>query len=78
MTLAFFIILETKVMNLLKLGNPKFPQNLRTISRLSTTGKPFAKITLKIGQRDTEENSILNSYSYGFRALYSTYEPRDL
>jgi putative lipoic acid-binding regulatory protein len=33
----------------------KFPQNLHTISLLSTTGKLFEKVILKIVQRHTEE-----------------------
>jgi hypothetical protein len=40
---------EAKVLTLLKPGkDTKFPQNLRPISLLSTTGKLFEKVILKI------------------------------
>jgi hypothetical protein len=34
---------------------PKFPQNLRPISLLSTTGKLFEKVIIKILQKNIEE-----------------------
>jgi hypothetical protein len=47
---------EAKVITLPKPGkDPKFPQNLRSISLLSTTGKLFKKVILKIFQKPIEE-----------------------
>jgi len=51
---------------------PKFPQNLRPISLLSTTGKLFEKVVLKIVQRHIAINNILNACQFGFRARHST------
>jgi hypothetical protein len=46
--------------------DPKFPQNLRAISLLSTTGKLFEKVMLKIVQRHIEERDLLNEDQFGF------------
>jgi hypothetical protein len=47
---------ETEVMMLLKpCKDPKFPQHLCPINRLSTTGKLFEKAILKIVQKHIEE-----------------------
>jgi hypothetical protein len=35
--------------------DPKFPQNLRPISLLSSTGKVFEKVILEIAERHIEE-----------------------
>jgi hypothetical protein len=53
---------EAKVITLPKPGkDPKFPQNLRPISFLSTTGKLFEKVILKILQQYIDEKGLLNS-----------------
>jgi hypothetical protein len=52
--------------------DPKFSQNLRPISLLSTTGKPFEKIILKIVHRHIEERNLLNASKFGFHARHST------
>jgi hypothetical protein len=39
----------------------KFPQNLRLISLLSTMGKLFEKVILKIAKRDIGEKGLLNA-----------------
>jgi len=41
--------------------DPKFLQNLRPIGLLSTTGKLFDKIVLKIVQGHVEENNLPNA-----------------
>jgi hypothetical protein len=52
---------EAKVITLPKPGkHPEFPQNLRQIGLLSTTGKLFEKAILNIIQKDIEERSLLN------------------
>jgi hypothetical protein len=64
---------EAKVITLPKSGkDPKFPQNLRPISLLSTTGKLFEKVILKIYQRHIDERDPLNASQFGFRARHST------
>jgi hypothetical protein len=46
---------EAKIITLSKPGkDPKFSQNLRPISLLSTTGKVFEKVILEIVQRHTD------------------------
>jgi hypothetical protein len=52
--------------------DPKFLQNLLSISLLSTTGKLFEKVILKIVQRHTEERGLLNLSQFGFRARHNT------
>jgi hypothetical protein len=72
--LSHFPVLEgSKVITLLKPGKePKFPQNLRPISLLSTTGKLFEKVILNAVQNHNEESSLLNASQFGFRARHST------
>jgi hypothetical protein len=50
----------------------KFPQNLRPISLLSSTGKVFEKVILQIVQRHIGERNLLNASQFGFRARHST------
>jgi hypothetical protein len=52
--------------------DPNFPQNLRPISLLSTTGKLFEKVILKILQKQINERDLLNASQFGFRARHST------
>jgi hypothetical protein len=52
--------------------DPKFPQNLRPISLLSSTGKVFGKFILEIVQRHMGERLLLNASQFGFRARHST------
>jgi hypothetical protein len=50
------------MITLLKPGKEqKLPPNLCLISLLSTTGKPFEKVILKIVQRYAEEKNLLNA-----------------
>jgi hypothetical protein len=52
--------------------DPKFPQNLRPISLLPSTGKVFEKVILEIVKRHIRENNLLNASQFGFRARHST------
>jgi hypothetical protein len=52
--------------------DPKFPQNLRPISLLSTAGKLFQKVILKFLQKHIDERGLLNASQFGFRARHST------
>jgi hypothetical protein len=52
--------------------NPKFPQNLRPINLLSTKGKLFEKVIMKVVQRHIEERGLLNASQFCFRARHST------
>jgi hypothetical protein len=52
--------------------DPKFPQNLRPISLLFTTGKLFEKVILQLVQKHIEERGLLNASQFGFRARHST------
>jgi hypothetical protein len=64
---------EAKIIALPKPGKkPKFPENLRSISLLSTTGKLFEKLTLKTIHRHIAERNLLNASQFGFRARHST------
>ncbi|PNF41415.1 hypothetical protein B7P43_G14387 [Cryptotermes secundus] len=64
---------EAKIITLPKPGkDPKFPQNLRPISLLSTTGKLFEKAILKFLHKHIEERDLLNASQFGFRARHST------
>jgi hypothetical protein len=51
---------------------PKFPQNLRPMSLLSTTGQLCDKVILKIVQQHVDENNLRNACHFGFRARHST------
>jgi hypothetical protein len=50
----------------------KFPQNLRLISLLSTTGTLFEKLISRTIQKHTEERNLINSSQFGFRADHRT------
>jgi hypothetical protein len=64
---------EAEIITLLKSGkDPKFLQNLRPISLLSTTGNLFEKVILQIVQRYVEERGLLNASQFGFRGRPST------
>jgi hypothetical protein len=52
--------------------DPKFPQNLRPISLLSSTGKVFEKVILEILKKHIREKNLLNASQFGFRARHST------
>jgi hypothetical protein len=58
---------EAKITSLPKPGkNPKFSQNLRPISLLSTTGKLFKKLILTVIHRHIKERNLLNASQFGF------------
>jgi hypothetical protein len=62
---------EAKIITLPKLGKDlKFPQNLRPISLLSTTGQLFEKPILRT-QKHTEERNLLNASRFCFLADHS-------
>jgi hypothetical protein len=62
-----------KIITLPKPGkDPKFPQNLRPISLLSTTGKLFEKVIYNIIQKHINDRNLLNASQFGFRARHST------
>jgi hypothetical protein len=64
---------EAKIIALPKPGkNPKFPENLRPISLLSTTGNFFEELILKTIQRHIAERNLLNASQFGFLARHST------
>jgi hypothetical protein len=49
-----------------------FPETLRPISLLSTTGKLINELILKIAKWYIEEAALLNASQFGFRARHST------
>jgi hypothetical protein len=63
--------------------DPKFPQNLLSISLLPTTSKLFEKVTLKIAQRHIEERGLLNAVQFvscasqGDTSVYEAYRLRN-
>jgi hypothetical protein len=58
---------EAKIITLQKAGkDPKFPQNVRLISLLSTTGKLFEKLSLRTIQKHIEERNFLNASEFDF------------
>jgi hypothetical protein len=58
---------EAKVIMLPKRGkDPKFPQNLRLISLLPTTGKLFKKVILKTIKMHIEERGLLKASQFCF------------
>jgi hypothetical protein len=64
---------EAKIITLPKHGkNTNFPQNLRPISLLSTTGKLFEKVILKTLQKHIDERGLLNGSQFDSRARHST------
>jgi hypothetical protein len=64
---------RSKYITLPKPGkDPKCSQNLGPISFLSTKGKLFENIILKIARNHIEENGLLNGSQFGFRARHST------
>jgi hypothetical protein len=64
---------EAKVITSLKQSKePNFPENLRSISLLSTTGKLFEKVILEILQRHTEKIDLLNESQFAFRTRHSS------
>jgi hypothetical protein len=64
---------EAKIITLPKPGkDPKYPQNLRPISLLSTTGKLFEKVILNALQKHIDERGMINASQLGFRACHST------
>jgi hypothetical protein len=65
---------EVKIIMLLKLSkDTKFPQNLCQISLLSTRGKLFENVIIKIVQRHIEERGLLNGSQFGF-AHHTTFQ----
>jgi hypothetical protein len=63
---------EAKIITLPKpVKDPKFPQNLRPISFLSTTGKLLGKVILKDLQKHIDERGLLNASRFGFSARHS-------
>jgi hypothetical protein len=63
---------EAKIITLPKAGKyPKFPQNLRPISLLHTTGKLFVKVIQKLIQKHIEANNLINANQFGFGASHS-------
>jgi hypothetical protein len=64
---------EAKAITLPKPGKDHiFPQHLRPINLLSTTGKLFEKVILKMVERHLEERDLLNASQFGFPARHTT------
>jgi hypothetical protein len=64
---------EKRVTTLSKPGKDlKFPQNLRPLSLVSTTGKLFENAIQKFVQRHFDEKALLNATQFSFRARNST------
>jgi hypothetical protein len=64
---------EAKVITLPKLSkDSKFPQNLRPISLMSTTGKLFEEVIHNIVQKYIKEISLLNASQFVFRERHRT------
>jgi hypothetical protein len=64
---------EAKIITLLKPGkDPKFTQNLCPISLLSTAGKLFEKVILKVLKKHIDGKGLLNARQFGFRARHRT------
>jgi hypothetical protein len=64
---------EAKVITLPKPSkDPNFPQNLRSISLLSSKGKLFEKVILTIVQRHIKDRGLFNSYQFDLRSRRST------
>jgi hypothetical protein len=51
---------------------PRFPKNLRPISFLSTTGKLFEEVILKIVRRHVGERCMTNVSQFGILACHRT------
>jgi hypothetical protein len=63
---------EAKLITLPKPSKvPKFAQNLLLVSLLSTIGKLFEKVILKMVRRHIEDEGLLNASQFGFRARHS-------
>jgi hypothetical protein len=64
---------EAKIITLPKTGkDPNFPQNLRPISLLPTTGKRFEKVILQSLKKHIDEKGLLTASQFGFRPRQST------
>jgi hypothetical protein len=65
--------MEAKITTLHKPGRyPKFPPNSRPWSILSTTGKLFHGVVIKILRRHIKDRNLLNACRLGFHTRRST------